>query len=116
MAKKNKNKKKNNNIILIIGILIILGIVIISILPKDSPITKPKELSEQEKLESWLSDNCECVERERLYCPNDNFKLSDGICISKGGYTNPSRGCSEYNCSKENYVFNFDKEEWGVEL
>lgn len=54
--------------------------------------------------EDWLIDNCNCIERNRLYCGFEGFELGKGdLCWKETTVTYPVRGCSKYNCTGENY-------------
>ena len=74
----------------------------------------------------WLIDNCECIERENLKCPQ-YFELVEGkrmckrtitecpselmldikgICKTEILYTNVLLECSKYNCTGEIYELN----------
>ena len=54
----------------------------------------------------WVKDNCDCIERERLFCGFEGFVLNeDGYCYKEKEFTNPLRGCSKYNCTGEIYVY-----------
>jgi len=44
-----------------------------------------------------LVENCECIERENLFCP-DGFELEERICVGDGKFTNVQLGCSKYDC------------------
>ena len=48
----------------------------------------------------WLVDNCECIERENLKCP-DGFELEERVCRDKekNTFTNVLLGCSKYDCN-----------------
>ena len=74
-----------------------------------------REVEEQKTLESMFSDNCKCVEKERVGC-SSGFELKGGICKNETLkiFTNVLKGCSEYECSGGNYVFNSIKQIWEI--
>jgi len=55
----------------------------------------------------WLNDNCDCVERENLMCPL-GYEVEEGLCRRGTAVTNPTLGCSKYECS--------DGEIWRIKL
>ncbi|MBI2045251.1 hypothetical protein HYT23_04290 [Candidatus Pacearchaeota archaeon] len=53
--------------------------------------------------ESWLNDNCMCLEKERLTCHYPGFELKeDKYCWKDNTFTNPLKKCSLYDCNGEN--------------
>ncbi len=112
MAKKTKTNKEEKKEVLhsekflsvwvfgtIILVLIILSIVLAVFLIKYDLAKKEKE---QEKYGEWLVENCNCLEKERILCP-EGFELSEtgGRCIDENRFTNVLRACSKYNCLNE---------------
>ena len=57
--------------------------------------------------ESWLNDNCVCLEKKRLVCHYEGFELrDDNYCWKDDTFTNPLKKCSLYNCNGENVTLN----------
>ncbi len=105
---------KNKKIIVLSILLLILALVILSFV---SGIFKKTPEN------YWLENNCECIERSNLKCPEGysrvnekNFcykivydcpssylDLVNENCNQKTIYTNILRACSEYQCPDRNY-------------
>ncbi len=53
----------------------------------------------------WLKDNCNCIERDNLKCP-EGFVLEPDAKLCKKGIdiTNVLLGCSKYDCNEEIYL------------
>lgn len=68
-------------------------------------------IKEQLAQEKWFLDNCDCMERERLKCP-EGFTLEGRLCKAEGKYTNVLLACSKYDCSGEIHLFNLEEEKW----
>lgn len=79
-----------------------------------SRIIENKE-KEQENYNIWLSENCKCLEHERLKC-REGYELGeDGMCVNseEKTFTNPLEACSRYECS-DGIVF-WNNETWQKE-
>ena len=110
-------KKKINKMMWIVIVIIVILAAAFLIQTMTSYIVK--EIPDKD----WLVDNCECIERENLICPN-GFEVVEGdrmckkitldcpselvidiegLCKERITYTNPLLGCSKYDCSGEIY-------------
>jgi hypothetical protein len=107
------NKK---TIFVVVLILIVAGIMAFNIRKAIITANTIKEQQEQEKYESWLAENCECIESNRLFC-SERFELVGNICRDEERHliTNPFLGCSKYDCEGEIHEFNFEEEKWQKE-
>ena|SRR3989344_4101671 len=76
-----------------------------------------KEQQEQEYYESWLPENCDCLEKERIKC-SDGFELVGNLCRNETEktFTNVLKACSKYDCKDEGtvYTFNLESNKWGT--
>jgi hypothetical protein len=70
-------------------------------------------IKEQEKLHSWLIDNCNCTEKSHIICPS-GYEYKEGYCKSGEFFTLISKGCSKYDCSGTLYILN-EEEKWQKE-
>ena len=102
------------NVILILAVLTIVLVVVTNV-ENVLVANAIMEQKEQEAYEDELVDNCDCIKRERLKCP-EGFELIGRSCKRDGKWTNVLLGCSKYNCSGEIHEFNFDTEKWGIEI
>jgi len=106
--------KMNNKIISVILLIILIGISVYFV--REMKTTNAiREAEENEKYEDWLSDNCKCLEKERIKC-SEYFELIGGVCKNeeKGLFTNVLKGCSVYECSEQNVTWT--GEDWEPEL
>ena len=63
------------------------------------------EFNEKAYTYEWVKDNCDCVERERLYCRFDGFEVDEkGRCKNGTDVTSPILGCSKYDCAGQEYI------------
>lgn len=108
-----KKKKKGTKLIMILIALTILLIVTINVKKTITINAIKKEQKEQEAYEEWLIENCECLERERILCP-EGFELKNNLCKNETRkvLTNKLKACSRYNCSSEIKQFNFEIRKW----
>lgn len=72
-----------------------------------------EEKQQQEYYESWLPENCDCVEKERMKC-SSGFELVENLCKNKAEntFTTVLKGCSKYKCSDGDYIFNQENQRW----
>ncbi len=118
MAKiKNKEAKKEKFNIkkwsLILAVLIIIGVAAFFIGNYVKTANVIKEQEKQMALESWLENNCKCLERKRITCM-DGFVLNKMVCRNDALklYSNVLKACSKYDCNGKNYNFNLQTEKW----
>lgn len=92
----------NKTILIIVGIFILIGIVLVIIVGKaPTPYSVQDEVIDEVDW-GWIEENCDCVERDRFYCKFEGYELGrNNMCWKESNFTNPVRGCSEYNCSGE---------------
>ncbi len=97
--------------------ILVLAAVILGLMYHQISITANavKEKQEMEYYESWLPENCVCLEKERIKC-TDGFEVINGLCKNEiqKTFTNVMKACSEYKCSDENYVFNQENKKWEI--
>lgn len=72
-------------------------------------------IKKQVAYEEWLYENCQCMEKERIKCP-EGFELKGRICKAEGKWTNVLLACSKYNCTEEIKLWNNETEKWGIRL
>jgi hypothetical protein len=106
-----------NKIFLIVGIILLIvtaGFLVNKKITADAI----RERIEAENYLSELAENCDCLVRERYYCPLEDFELRGIVCVGKvtGVVTPRVLGCSEYNCSGEIKVWNNQTEKWEDKL
>jgi len=122
---KTKNKKPTedikakNRVKVIIGIVAVFLIISLSvvsfIISKNISANLVKEKQETEQYQNWLSENCECLARERYYCLGDGFELvNNEYCYNKekGLVSGKVLGCSLYSCNGQNVTWNNQNEKW----
>ena len=121
MKKQNKKSKKKekkikfwnqkNSFILAVVLVILIVLIYFGKLIINANVIRIQE--EQEKYYDKLVDNCECVERERIYCM-EGFELNEAedLCLKKGGYTGVRKGCSQYDCYGDKVFWNFEDKLW----
>jgi hypothetical protein len=106
-------KVKNlKNVILIAGITLIVAFLMMLIGNKiEENIIK--EIQEAEAYEEWLAENCDCVLKERVKCP-EGFQLREQTCFNEKENSVTSRllACSEYNCLGEIKLWNNETSKW----
>lgn len=110
-------KKKGSKLIVILIALTILLVITINVKKTITTNAIRKEQIEQQIYEEWLAENCECLKRERILCPK-GFELRNNLCKNETRkvFTNVLKACSNYNCSGEVHVFNFETEKWQKEI
>jgi hypothetical protein len=98
---------------LILAILIIIGVAAFFVGNYVKTANAIKEQEKQKTLESWLPDNCKCLERNRIGC-QDGFVLNKSICVdnARGVFTNVLKECSKYQCTDGNYTFDIKTQMW----
>ncbi|PIO08466.1 hypothetical protein COU59_01625 [Candidatus Pacearchaeota archaeon CG10_big_fil_rev_8_21_14_0_10_34_12] len=106
-----KLQMKKKTLAIVIGLIIILSIGI----PFAFEISKAKMEEQQKYYESWLPDNCNCLERERKTCSFEGYEVEGNYCVKGGNFTYVAKACSVYNCSEGIYDFNLDKQIWEVQ-
>jgi len=103
-ARKKKRMKKNLERILILTAIgfILLSIIGFSIVKYIKINTGFVVSEDYEEDLDWLSDNCDCIERERFKCTG-GFEVDEErrLCFKDNTITNVLLGCSMYNCSGE---------------
>lgn len=74
-----------------------------------------EEEKQQEFYNSWLPENCKCIEKNLTKC-SPGFRLVGNICRNetRGVFTNVLKACSKYDCFGENYTLNQNNEKWEV--
>lgn len=94
----------------IISVLVLIVILLVTIYIKNT--IKTNLIREQEVYQGWLSDNCECLERERLKCRFEGFELKGDLCVNEKEklYTSVVEACSKYNCSNE--IVSWNNKTW----
>ena len=109
----NKKNKKNKKIILVVGIILLIVISGFLFYKKITADTI-REKIEAENYLSELSENCDCLARERYYCLQEGFELEGNYCVGQntGVITTRVLGCSEYNCSGEINIWNNQTLKW----
>ena len=109
---KNKLKRKLGIVMLIAGITLITALILM-LIGSQMRASVVKEKQQAEEYYEWLYENCNCLERERYYCPDD-FVLNGSYCfgIKEKVYTLRIFGCSEYDCSGELKFWNNKTEAW----
>jgi len=72
-----------------------------------------KENEETQEYQEWLAENCECLVKEKIYCPT-GFEIINQTCKNEneGTFTSRLIGCSEYDCSGEIKLWNNETEKW----
>ena len=70
-------------------------------------------IKEQQEYETWLENNCECLENERPKC-QEGFELVNDWCNNetRGVFTYALGGCSKYDCEDGIHVYNLEEEKW----
>lgn len=103
----------NKKIIFVVVLILIVGGIMAFNIRKAIIANAIKEQQEQEKYESWLAENCECIETNRLFC-REGFELVGEKCKDeeRNLITNPFLGCSKYDCEGEIHEFNFEEKKW----
>ena len=75
-----------------------------------------KEKHEIELYQDWLSENCNCLERNRHVCISDGFEYNAtrNLCVNSAEktVTYSSFKCSKYDCSGQNVTWNNQNENW----
>ncbi len=104
----NKNGKiKTLVITLVISAVVIASIILIGNRMNANII---KEKYETELYQDWLSENCECLERNKPVCLLDGFEYNSTrqICVNSAEktVTYPTLKCSKYVCSGQNVTWN----------
>ena len=105
--KKEKTRNRNLERILVltsVGLIFlsIIGFSIVKYTKLDTIDTGSVVNEDYEEDLDWLSDNCDCIERERFKCSN-GFEVDEErrLCFKGNEITNVLLGCSMYNCSGE---------------
>ena len=93
--------------VLIVVLLVATFVFVMRKSPSSLAVQNEEESEKPEDIDwDWVKDNCNCIERERLFCGFEGFVLNeDGYCYKEKEFTNPLRGCSKYNCTGEIYVY-----------
>jgi hypothetical protein len=94
----------NRWVFIVIVILVLLAVVFVFTMRKPPSSLAVQEHEEpEEKVDwDWVEENCDCVERNRLYCKFEGYELGEGnFCWKESNFTNPVQGCSKYNCTGE---------------
>ncbi len=102
----NKSEKR----LIVVLIALALTLIMVTNIKK---ITINTIKDNKQTLEEWLSENCDCIEKEKPKCYK-GFELENNICVNKTLkiFTSVIYTCSKYNCSDEIYSFNMKKEKW----
>ena len=108
--KKKENKKTILAVALVIGIVVVVAVLLMLIGNKmrENSLNEKKEA---EKYNNWLAENCECLEKNKIFCPGD-FELNGSFCVLGDESTSRLIGCSLYNCSGEIKTWNNVSEVW----
>jgi len=105
--------KKTKKIIFAIGIILLIVLSVFLIRNKiQADVIREK--MEAENYLSELSENCDCLARERYYCLQEGFEIKGDYCVGQttGVATMRILGCSEYNCSGEIKIWNNQSLKW----
>jgi hypothetical protein len=100
---------------IIIVFAVILAVVLIGSLIQSFIVGN---VAKEKSQGDWLSENCNCTERNYAICPADIPTYKDGYCTNpeKKTTTNPMKGCSKYNClingTNEIYELNQKLQRW----
>jgi len=105
-----QNKLDIKRILIILVLTLIFVVIAISIY---SYMTG-KAVEEQEKLKDWLIDNCNCTEKNHIFC-SDNYEYNGKYCVYENYFTYASKGCSKYECSDGIYNLNLENKKWQKE-
>ncbi len=116
MAKIKQTDKKSFNIkkwSLILAILIIIGMMAFFFGNYVKTANAIKEQEKQKTLESWLENNCKCLEKERITCM-EGFVLNKTVCRNDALkiYSNVLKACSKFNCKDSNYTLDIKTQMW----
>ncbi len=100
------------NALLIAGISLIV-IFLLMIIGEKIRADVVKQNQESQAYLDWMSQNCDCLAHDRLFC-NPGFELKSHNCvnINEKLFTNAIAGCSEYNCSGEIKIWNNETNKW----
>ena len=103
-----------NKLRLFVAILVLATAIFALVYLKGSITAKViEEQQQQEFYESWLPENCSCLEKERIKC-SLGFELVGNLCknANERTFTNVLKACSKYDCTGTVYTFNQDKQIW----
>ncbi len=109
-------KPETKKIIWTVSIIIVILLASAIFINKAKTANAIRESEEQKSLENMFSnEECRCLENERTKCSN-GFELMGGICKNETLkiFTNVLRGCSEYSCENEGYIFNSTIQKWEI--
>jgi len=113
MKNKKKLNKRKNIFLIIVGITLVVAVSLMLIGNKmRANIIKAEQ--EQKNYHDWLVENCECVVKDRIFCP-DGFVLRDKLCYNTKikAFANRLIGCSQYKCEEQTATWNNSTEIWG---
>lgn len=105
-------KKILKQIIVIAGVVLITAFLLMAIGNK-MRADAIKEQHAEENYSSWLAENCKCLERNIIFCP-EGFILKNQSCVNEQEktFTNKLAGCSKYDCSGEIKLWNNETNKW----
>ena len=104
-----KNLKKTA---LILGMVLITAFLLMLIGDKIKA-NMVKEDNEAQAYETWLTQNCNCLERTKFGCV-EGYVLLNRSCVNEQtkSFTNVLLGCSKYDCSGEIELWNNETNKW----
>jgi len=92
-----KNKKFKKMVIPMIGAILLVAVLAFFVV-KSFTGNVVKDNSEKS---DWLNENCDCIERNNLRCP-EGYYVDGNLCRSENNtVTYPILGCSAYDCDGE---------------
>jgi len=99
--------------IIVIGMITIIVALSLMLIGRQITANAIKEKQKLQAYEDWLVENCTCLAKERIMCP-DGFELKGNWCFnnSKNYFTNILKACSQYNCSGEIKLYNNQTQKW----
>jgi hypothetical protein len=104
-----KNLKK---IALILGMVLIIAFLLM-VAGDKIKANMIKQNNEAQAYETWLAENCKCLERNRFGCM-EGYVLLNKSCVNEQAktFTNILLGCSKYDCLGEIKLWNNETEKW----
>lgn len=106
-----KLNKKLIKKIIVIAVITLVVAVSLMLIGNQMRANAIKEQQEKDDYEEWLANNCECLARDRIFCP-EGFELKGKMCYNDKFYTSRLAACSKYDCSGEIKLFNNQTETW----
>ncbi|MBU0957785.1 MAG: hypothetical protein KKF56_03155 [Nanoarchaeota archaeon] len=95
-----------NNKLIYIGLIVVLVIAAIYLYNENRNLSE--QISDQDDIDKdefckpdkdWLIENCECIERNHIVCP-EGFEVVGDFCLNEtqNQYTSRLLKCSKYQC------------------